>query len=387
MDTRGSELLVFIVAAMAVGCGSGESAPPGAGGNPGEVTKPACLDGAAPPPASPSDIGQFEPLDRVDYCNVTTVTGPPGLDLPPPPNSGFRVVFPPRVLGPGEEFVGCVALPYPEFQNKNVYAARLYTNGYLHHSNVTAVSYSAADSPSPYPDCNPGQEDPGSPARLIDLLKGNLTDVLFTNSSQVKGKEDLTFPSGMAYKLGTEGREIVAQVHWLNTTNDTHTSEIAYDFFTMPDDLVETEIVSFLYDNRAIDVPARSTREVTAKCNILGAPKIVSMLPHAHKRTTHFSIDLIDANGREERVLDDQSFDAESDRQLYNPPIDLTGFSKLRYTCNVVNDLDEQITWGFGDNEMCMIFGYMYPPSAQQVGYLQQGEASCSVVDFGRFRH
>jgi hypothetical protein len=278
-----------------------------------------------------------------------------------------------------------VALPYPEFQNKNVYAARLYTNGYLHHSNVAGVPYTPAG-PSPYPACNAGQDDPDSLNWALNALYGKLPDALFTNSTQVEGEEELAFPEGMAYRVTTEGREIVTQVHWLNTTARDVTSEIVYDFFTMPDELVENELAPLAYENREIAVAPRTTADVTSTCAINGATKIVTVLPHAHKRTTHFSIDLLRADGTEENILEDGRFDEDSDIVVFQNPVDVAGFSKLRYSCTVQNDLEVPITWGVGDNEMCMIFGYMFPPSAQQIGVVYEGSTACVVTDVGRFR-
>lgn len=340
------------------------------------------MQASVPPDSS---IGRYEPEDRIDRCNIAIAGPAPSLALPPPPKSGFRVVLPPRELLPGEEAAGCVALPYPEFRHKNVYAARVYTNGHLHHSNVAGVGHTAAG-PSPYPDCNPGQDDPDSPDRATEVLSGHPPDVLFINSTQVRGSEQIAFPPGMAYRLATEGREVVAAIHWLNTTAETVTSEIAYDFFTMPGELVENELAPFTYENRSFSVPAQTKADVTTTCEIPTPGKVVSVLPHAHKRTVHFSIDLIDPQGAVQPVFEDGAFDGESDLHVFEPALDLTGFAQLRYTCTVQNDLDDTIGWGIGENEMCMIFGYMYPKEAQQVGIVYEGSTTCTVVELGAFR-
>jgi hypothetical protein len=52
----------------------------------------------------------------------------------------------------------------------------------------------------------------------------------------------------------------------------------------------------------------------------------------------------------------------------------------------VNNDLDQPIVWGLGDNEMCTLFGYLYPPAAQQLGFTAKGAAECLSIDLGALR-
>src|SRR5262245_5104793 len=80
---------------------------------------------------------RYEPPTALDHDNVVSLGEPlRELVLPEPPHSGFRLIVPPRELGPGEELSTCIAWPYPELHNRFVYAARLYTTGGLHHSNM-----------------------------------------------------------------------------------------------------------------------------------------------------------------------------------------------------------------------------------------------------------
>lgn len=328
-------------------------------------------------------LRRYEPEDRIDFDNVVAYGGmPQSLELPDPPKSGFRLVVPPQTLTPSEETEGCRAWAYPNIKYKNVYAARLYTTGALHHSNMYGVPLSSAG-PSQYPACNPGQADIF--AQVPNLLAGDIMDVLFANSTQIEGGEQIVFRKGMAFPITTDGREVATTIHWLNVTSKEVTSETVYDFFTMPDDQMTETLVPFVFENQAFEIPPRTVGDITTTCDLVEHGTIASIMPHTHKRATKFEVDLIRGDGSEERIFEDSSFDVSTDIKVYDEPISLEGFAKIRHRCTVNNDLTDTIVWGIGQNEMCTLFGYLYPPSAQMLGYVGSPD-SCLSLDLGSKR-
>lgn len=379
-----------VLSLLAVGCSS--ESDEGTGNNPDPIDQP---DGGGPSTSCPDGpcvdpIGSYEPAERVDFDNIVSYSdSPPTLDLPEPPKSGFRLVVPPRELGPGEEVAStCHAWEFPTLTHRNVYAARLYTNGMLHHSNMFGVPLAAAG-PSPYPDCIDGQADIF--AQVNNFLAGNIMDVLFANSTQIQGGEAVVFPPGMAFKLTLDGREASTTIHWINTTGDTFTSESVYDFYTMPDGDVEHELVPFVFENQGFSVPAQTTGDIVTTCDIvtpgsIASGTIVSIMPHTHKRATDFVVDLLDASGAAERIYTSGGYDLESDIEVFDTPISLAPYTQIRHTCTVQNDLTEPIVWGLGEMEMCTLFGYMYPPQSQRAGYVARGSVDCGAFDLGSLR-
>jgi hypothetical protein len=324
---------------------------------------------------------RYEPADRIDFDNVSAPGGMPStLKLPEAPKSGFRLVVPPQTLAPGAELSRCIAWPYPSFENKYVYAARIYSSGGLHHSNMYGVALN--QTPSPYPDCNPGQSD--VLGKVDQLLAGNIPDVLFANSTQIEGGEGIAFPPGMAFQVHTDGREVATSIHFLNPSTEPIVVEVVYDFFTMPFEQLTTELVPYYFDNYAFQVPAGATQDVATTCQLYGG-SLVSMMPHTHKRTQAFAVDLLADDGTEQRVYDGGEFDLESDIRVFSEPIDLTAFSQIRHTCTINNDLDVPISYGNGDMEMCTLFGYMFPPEAQALGVVLSG-STCSSLNLGASR-
>jgi hypothetical protein len=237
---------------------------------------------------------------------------------------------------------------------------------------------------SPYPACNPGQGDVF--AQIPNLLEGDIMDVLFANSTQIEGGEGIVFPEGMAFRLTTEGREVATSIHWVNATGDTLVSEIVYDFFTMPEDEVTEEIVPFVFENQAFAIDPQTTGDIVTTCDITDpSARIVSLMPHAHQRTTNFIVDLLGADGAD-RIYESGGYDVESDIRVFEAPIALDAFSQIEHRCTVENDLNEPIVYGVGTNEMCTLFGYLYPPSAQQLGYVGAGSDACLAINIGMYR-
>jgi hypothetical protein len=329
-------------------------------------------------------VAYLEPAERVDADNVVDYSGETlTLDLPDPPKSGFRLVVPPRTLGPAEELNTCVAWAYPEITHHKVYAARIYTNGMLHHSNMYGMPLSD-QGPSDYPSCAPGQTD--LVAQVPNWLEGNILDVLFANSTQIRGGESVVFPEGMAFNVTTEGREVATSIHWLNTSAEEFVSEVVYDFYTMPDDMVQEELVPFVFDNQAFSVPPQQISDVSTTCDITPVGNIVTLMPHNHERVSKFVVDLLDTDGNAEQIFEADGFDTASDIHVYDEPISLDGSARIRHTCTVNNDLDQDIVWGIGQNEMCTLFGYLYPPAGQQLGIVMNGATECTSLYIGQYR-
>lgn len=345
-------------------------------------------DAPCPPGAERLDSGRcvdpgarYEPEDRVDHDNVVAFGDPlQELSLPDPPKSGFRLVAPPITLGPGEEISTCISWPYPAIHHTLVYAARVYATPGLHHSNVIAKPIDEDLGPNPYPECHPGADDP-----FVDL-PAVIPDVLFASSTQVTGREDLVLPPGLAFRIDP-AREVSTNYHLLNPGSEPQRIEVAYDFFTMPDDLLVNEVAAFAMQVNDFLVPPHTTQDVGSTCRVFGG-EVVSIMPHYHQFSERYTTEIVppDGQGDARMVYEDQGFDTESDIAIYDPPLTLGDFDSFRFGCRFNNTTDHDIRFGLGENEMCVLFGYLYPVEKQVVGYAPfQGEP-CKSFQIGLFR-
>lgn len=360
--------LAPLVSVALAACSS--TAPPGTTTCPAgqEMFRGACVDPAT----------RYEPAQRLDSDNVTAFGDAlTQLQLPDPPKSGFRIIAPPRTMMPGEEAEYCVSWPFPKFTNRVIYAARLYTTKGLHHSNLIAKPVDPMLGPQPYPQCHPGASDPF--AKLPEVIP----DVLFANSTQVTGTETLAFPPGKGYTIDPS-REIVTDYHLLNTGTEAEVVEVAYDFFTMPaSDLVD-EVAPFVLQVDDFDIPAHSTGVVGSTCPVFGG-NVVEMMPHTHKLATKFTADLLSVKG-DQRVIDNGTFDAQSHIQMFEPELDLTNVDNMKFECTFDNTTNQDIHYGIGQNEMCILFGYLYPVRNQFVAHAPYQGMPCQSVEIGLFR-
>jgi Copper type II ascorbate-dependent monooxygenase, C-terminal domain len=345
-------------------------------------------DELCPPGTEPMESGRcadpsarYEPEQREDPNNVVAYGEPlQVLKLPDPPRSGFRVVAPPITLEPGEELETCLSWPYPSIKNTLVYAARVHATPGLHHSNVIAKPVNDETGPNPYPECHPGADDAFSDVPAV------IPDVLFASSTQVSGREELVLAPGLAFRVDPT-REISTNYHLLNYGSAPARVEVAYDFFTMPDELLVNEVAPFVMQVNDFLIPPQAKLEVGGTCRVFGG-EIVSIMPHTHQFSERFVTDIVppEAEGEPRNVYEDSGFDTDSDIVTYDPPLSLGEYDSLRYSCLFHNTTDHDITYGIGDNEMCVLFGYLYPVEKQVVAYSPfQGEP-CQSFQIGLFR-
>jgi hypothetical protein len=321
---------------------------------------------------------RYEPGKSIDQGNVAAYGDPlTELKLPPPPKSGFRIIAPPRIMLPGEEADFCLSWPFPTITNHVIYAGRLYTTPGLHHSNVITKAVDPKLGPNPYPSCHPGASDPFS------QVPGVIPDVLFANSTQVTGEETLAFPPGLGFRVDP-AREITTNIHFLNTSAEPLRVEVAYDFFTMSDADLTTLVAPFFMQVNDFLIPPHTQGTVGTACDVYGG-KVVSLMPHTHNLSQRFTVDLLKEGG-EERVLENGPFDAKSHIAIYDPPIDLTAVQQMRFECLFNNTTDHDVVYGIGENEMCILFGYVYPPIDQFVGYADYQGKPCTSIQLGFFQ-
>ena len=321
---------------------------------------------------------RYEPDARVDFDNVRAYGDPLSrLALPDPPKSGFRIIAPPRLMQPGEEVDMCLSWAFPSFENRVVYASRVYTTSGLHHSNVVSKPVSTELGPNPYPACHPGAGDPFS------AIGDGVPDVLFANSTQIVGEEDLVFPPGMGFRVDPQ-REITTDIHYLNVESEPRVVEVAYDFFTMSDEELATEVAPFVATINDFLVPAKSKKTIEAVCSVFGGD-VVSFMPHTHQYASAFTVDLVSATGALTRVMTHGAYDAASDIEIYDDGIPLAGSTQLHFACDFDNTTDHAIRYGLGGDEMCILFGYVHPVKSQFAAFVATADDPCTSIQIGLF--
>ena len=138
----------------------------------------------------------------------------------------------------------------------------------------------------------------------------------------------------------------------------------------------------------AFSVTRDRSRETIGKvgstCSVYNG-KVVTLMPHTHKLSQGFTVDLLKTDGTAERVLDDGAFDAQSHIQVFDPQLDLSGVSQMKFECTFNNTTNHDVVYGIGENAMCVLFGYLYPPHSQFVAYSDYQGKPCNSIQIGAF--
>ena len=187
----------------------------------------------------------------------------------------------------------------------------------------------------------------------------------------------------MGFRLDPS-REIATNIHCLNTGTEPELVELAYDFFTMPEATLEREVAPFSLGVNEFLVPPHSVGAVGTDCQVFGGA-VVSMMPHTHKLAENFTVDLT-RDGKQERVLESGPYGLGSDIHVYDPQITLNGVTSLKFECTFNNTANHDVVYGIGENEMCILFGYIYPVKAQFVGFAANQGDACLSLQIGLFR-
>ncbi len=297
----------------------------------------------------------------------------PTSQVPQNAVGGFSAKIPEIVLQPGDEKQPCWVIPLElEGDSRWVAAGMLNTQRGLHHGNITSRPKTGEGVRR----C--GKEESGlAGGEAGDVLAGG--QVLFGSTTQVEGEEWRHFTEGMAYQI-PEGHEIVARMHYLNTTSKPLTVSPEYTWYTIPEEDVTREIAPYIWVYSNFKIPPKSETTVKTDCFLPQGMKIVEAMPHMHALATRFQGTYLGGKKDGEAWLDGPGYDPENGLiKSFDPPVELGQGDGVSFSCTWRNTFDKTIVEGVGDNEMCMMFGYAYPPKHSYTIYASN-ENNCLYI-------
>jgi hypothetical protein len=291
----------------------------------------------------------------VDSRPPFTQGHPPKASPPANPVGGFSIDVPPATLKAGQETTPCYVFPLVVAgPSRIVGGASLTVGAGMHHGNITSRP-KTGEGIRPCP-----ADDPGVQGEALDIAHGGA--VLFASSTQISGTEWSSFPDGMGYRI-KDGFEIVARMHYLNTSGSDLTISPRYEWFTIDESRLTQEVGPFAWTYNDISIPPLSDATVTGKCDFPQPMYIVDVLPHMHRLGVEFDAAFYGGAFDGQEFLHSPGYDPDRGVMVqYEPAIDLSQGDGATFTCKWHNTLDKTIVEGIGDNEMCILFGYAYPP-------------------------
>jgi hypothetical protein len=261
-------------------------------------------------------------------------------------------------LAPFEETEPCVQWTLDNDAALYVQAVTLANLGYFHHSNWFVVPDDIYPGDDGYFNCN---------ERGFDELGAAVAGtVLFAQSTQSFVEVQATRP-GAIIKIPPR-HKVIAGAHLLNVGPATVETELFMTLDLIHPRDVEVVLAPFRLTYYDLDIPANAKSRFTGVCtgvtaayqSATGGPMNLQLhyaLPHYHYLGNYFELGLIGGPLDGQSVFELNGFNGEANGKLFEPPLDLSETTGLRFSCGFDNWRDVAVGWGIGDQEMCVMLG------------------------------
>ena len=267
--------------------------------------------------------------------------------------------FGPYTIQPGEEVTDqCVQISLANKDYVYVNSVELTTGPGFHHSNwfwVPDGTFAGEDGTF---DC-----DAREFSEPIAALFGG---VLFAQSTQAP-HEIQAFPEGVAIRIPPQSK-IVTQIHLLNGTDAPIEVRPNIKLALTPEPEVTTILAGISFQNQALALPPNRESRFSTECDLgpehqalFGRDpdfKIFYALAHYHELGIGLSIDAIKPDGTTTNVYTTSTQVGDTLGGPVAPAFDMTGYTKLRMSCDFFNPRADTVRWGVGDQEMCVFLAF-----------------------------
>lgn len=278
---------------------------------------------------------------------------------PSDPTAEQTFEFGPYALSPGEEVnKTCVQISLHNEDTLYVNSVELTTGPGFHHSNwffVPETTFAGDDG-----SWNCADRNFNEPAAAV------FGGVLFAQSTQAP-HEVQQFPAGVALKIPPHSK-IVSQIHLLNPTD----APLAVNPRIAIKPILAAEVTTLLagisFEDQALGLPPHMQSRFSTECEIgakhqqvLGrAPdfKIYYALAHYHDLGTKLTVEAIKPSGETAMVYSTEHNVGDVLGGPIDPLFSMSGYTKLRLTCEFDNPRDATVGWGVGDQEMCVFLAF-----------------------------
>lgn len=253
-------------------------------------------------------------------------------------------------IAPGDELTG-VCQSWTLNNAEPLYVNRIeeHNDGNFHHSNwiwVTDDNYAGPDGTWKCTDRGFDQ-----------VLAGAIGGVFFAQSTQ-SPNDAQGFPPHVAYVIPAHAR-IVGDVHLLNATEDSVTTSLHFDVFTIPAADMSVQLQPMAFTNLNLDIAPQTTTKAHMQC---ATPQpdfdVYYVLPHYHALGQGMDITVAGGAMAGTSIFSSAGGYGEAMGKSYDPPISVHGASGLGITCTFENPGTASVHYGVGNQEMCVALVY-----------------------------
>ncbi len=267
--------------------------------------------------------------------------------------------FGPFELSSGEEIpTECVQITLHNEEDLYINSVELTTGPGFHHSNwffVPERTFAGDDGTYECDDRN-----------FNEPVAAIFGGVLFAQSTQ-SPHEIQQFPEGVVLKI-PKFSKIVGQVHLLNPTETALDIHPTIAITPIDPDQVVTTLAGMSFENHALALPPNMQSQFTVECDLQADHqrlfgrdpdfKIYYALAHYHDLGTGLDVEAIRPDGTADTVFSTRAQIGDTLGRQLDPVFDMTGHTKLRFSCDFYNPRPDVVHWGIGDQEMCVFLAF-----------------------------
>ncbi len=281
--------------------------------------------------------------------------------------------FGPLVIQPSQEITDqCVQVTLNNDTPLNINSVEFITGAGFHHSNWFYVP--AGDPSTGVLPLFPGADgeftctdrgfDQTSLLAAADLRGG----VLFAQSTQSQ-HEVQSFPPGAAILVPAHYK-MVATIHLLNATDVKITLNPTITLTPIAESAVTTPLAGISFEDHALGLPPNAQSRFTLDCDLNGADqnppaawpapsfKLYYGLAHYHALGTGMTVEGVTADGTASTIFQTTSTIGDALGGPIDPLFDMTGYSRIRFSCDYYNSTSAVVGWGNGNQEMCVFLAF-----------------------------
>ncbi|MDB4952889.1 MAG: hypothetical protein JWO36_458 [Myxococcales bacterium] len=274
--------------------------------------------------------------------------------------------FGPFSLQPGEEQTrACVQITLDNSDYVYVNQVELTTGPGFHHSNWFFVpTYSFGNDPDGVFNC-----DDRNFNEPVAAIQGG---VLFAQSTQ-SPHEIQAFPPGVSIKIPPHSK-IIGQLHLLNPTDGVLTLTPKIALTPIPAATVTTVLAGVSFENHALGLPPQKQSRFTVDCDLSTQwqtlfsagyvtaehPdfKLYYALAHYHTLGTGMTVEAVRADGTAATIYTTAQHVGDALGGRIDPAFDMTGYTRIRFSCDYLNATSATVVWGTGNQEMCVFLAF-----------------------------
>ncbi|MEX1362717.1 MAG: hypothetical protein AB1Z98_06295 [Nannocystaceae bacterium] len=260
-------------------------------------------------------------------------------------------------LDPLEETQPCIQWTLNNEEPVYISSVTLTNQGGFHHSNWFIVPETAYEGEDGFFDCG---------SRGFTELDAALQGTVLTAQSTQSRYERMELPEGVVIKAPPH-HKVLAGGHLLNLSDSPYESELRMTLGIVHPREVEVVAAPFRLTYFDLQIPGFTEARFTSGCDLSGTYenasgdpidlKLYYILPHYHGLGNFFDLSILGGPRDGESVFRLDGFNADANGQAFPDPIDLSGAQGFSFTCGFDNWTDQQVGWGIGDQEMCVMLG------------------------------